>query len=524
MTLSVKIILLLLLGLGLTVLIILRVRRRSGVRIPLGIAAVSFFATLYILVDEIRPLIGDLGWLNNTQVKQVFASLFWVAIGYTTNVFIKRFVYLRRLTAEGDYTVPLIVQYLVTALIYLFALMIIVRMVYNQPIFAIAATSGALAIVLGYSARSVLEEVFAGIALNFSSPFEKGDMIQLNGEWATVKDIGWRSITYLDMDNNNVVVPNSVVAASKIRNLERPDSIVRRLNYFLIEYNVPPRVVIELAEAAMHECPTILDHEWNEVSLIGFEESGIKYRVAFHISDTSKWWLASNEYFNALWYRFKREGVRFGQQRHLNFSNGEDADKGLPSSSLEDNNWGALVDRFNHTPMFDGMTSFDMDELARGAKLHVIGPPERIIRAGSKRTSMYLLAAGEADVYEVNDDGKETWMASVYEGETVGLMSLLTGAPQRTTIRARTETATWEISSESLHALFERKPEVMDNIAEAVTKWQAEEDDALQAIKMSREQEESLLNKRASSLSKRISRFFDRDSKDEDSGEGYTGF
>lgn len=523
MTISVKITLLLLLGFGMLLMLVQRLRRRSGVRIPLGMLSVAFFATLYFQFDDVRQLLGEHNWLDDLQLKPAIASLFWLAVAYTVNVFVKRFGYQRRLTAEGDFKVPLIVQYLVTVLIYLVALMIIVRVVYDQPIFALAATSGALAIVLGYSARAVLEEVFAGIALNFSSPFEKGDMIQLNGEWATIKDIGWRSITYLDMDNNNVVVPNSVVAASKIRNLDRPDGMVRRLNYFLIEYNVPPKVVLELAEAAMHECPHIMDHQWNEVCLFGFEETGIKYRVAFHISDMNHWWLASNEYFNALWYRFKREGVRFGQQRHLNFKHDEDADRSLPSSSLEDNNWRALVDRFNQTPMFDGMTNLDMDELARSANLHVVGPPERIIRAGSKRTSMYLIAAGEADVYEVNDSGKETWMASVGEGETVGLMSLLTGAPQRTTIRARTETAVWEISSESLHAVFDRKPEVMDNIAESVTKWQAEEDDALQAIQMSRKQEQQLLNKRASSLSKRIARFFDLDNQD-DGGDSYTEF
>lgn len=522
MTTTVKITLVLL-GLGMLFMLVQRLRRRNGVRIPLGLLSLAFFASLYFKFDELRPLLADLEWLDHLQVKQAIATLFWLAAAYTVNVFIKRFGYQRRLTAEGDFKVPLILQYLVTVLVYLVALMIILRVVYVQPIFALAATSGALAIVLGYSARAVLEEVFAGIALNFSSPFEKGDMIQLNGEWATVKDIGWRSITYLDMDNNNVVVPNSVVAASKIRNLDRPDGVVRRLNYFLVEYNVPPKVVIDLAEAAMHECPHIMDHQWNEVCLHGFEETGIKYRVAFHISDMNNWWVSSNEYFNALWYRFKREGVRFGQQRHLNFNNDEDADRGLPSSSLEDNNWRALVERFNQTPMFDGMTNLDMDELARGASLHVVGPPERIIRAGSKRTSMYLIAAGEADVYEVNDEGEETWMASVGEGETVGLMSLLTGAPQRTTIRARTETAVWEISSESLHALFERKPEVMDNIAEAVTRWQAEENDALKAIQLSRQQEEQLLNKRASSLSKRIARFFDLDNRGR-GGDSFTEF
>lgn len=518
-----KIAILLALGMLMLVLLVQRIRRRSGVRIPLGISAVAFFGLNYLMAEQLHPSVKFLPSLSQTELQQGFATVFWLAIAYTCNVFIKRFVYLRRLTAEGVPKVPLIIQYLVTVLLYMGAMMIIVRLVYGQPIFAIAATSGALAIVLGYSARSVLEEIFAGIALNFSSPFEKGDLIQLNDEWATIKDIDWRSITYLDMDNNYVIVPNSVVAASKIRNLDRPDSITRRLFYFMVEYNVPPKVVIDQAQDAMKECRHILDHQWNEVSLNGFEAGGIKYRAAFHIKDYSAWWLSSNEYFNALWYRFNREGIRFAQQRHLNYQGQENADRALPSSPLEDSNWNALVERFDQNPMFDGMTKEDMSELARNADLHVVGPPERIIRADSKRTSMYLIAAGEGDVYEVDENGNETWMASVGEDDTIGLMSLLTGIPQRTTVRARTETAVWEISSESLHTLFDRKPEVMDNIAEAVVKWQADEDDALSTIKMNRAQENTFMKKRASSLSDRISKFFDKDKKDDDA-ESYTEF
>ena len=518
-----KIAILLVLGILVLVLLVQRIRRRRGVRIPLGISAITFFGLNYLMAEQIHPITQYIPMLGETEFQHGFATAFWLAIAYTCNVFIKRFVYLRRLTVEGDPKVPLIIQYLVTVLLYMVAVMIIVKLVYNQQIFAIAATSGALAIVLGYSARAVLEEIFAGIAINFSSPFEKGDLIQLNDEWATIKDIDWRSITYLDMDNNYVVVPNSVVAASKIRNLDRPDGVTRRLCYFMVEYNVPPKVVIDQAQDAMKECPHILDHAWNEVSLNGFEAGGIKYRAAFHIKDYNAWWLSSNEYFNALWYRFKREGIRFAQQRHLNYQGAENADRGLPSSSLEDSNWRALVERFDQTPMFDGITKEDMGELARNAELHVVGPPEKIIRAGSNRTSMYLIAAGEADVYEVDEDGNETWMAGVGEGETVGLMSLLTGTPQRTTVRARTETAVWEISSESLHTLFDRKPEVMDNIAKAVVQWQADEDDAVSTIQMNRAQENTFMKKRASSLSDRIGRFFDKDKKD-DSAETYTEF
>lgn len=511
------------LGLLLIALIVQRVRRRSGVRIPLGITAIMFFSICYLLREHISPMLNLINATSGLQTSQAIATMIWLSVAYTLNVFIKRFGYQRRLTIEGDSKVPLIIQYVVTALIYMIAGMVIVRLVYGQSIFALAATSGALAIVLGYSARSVLDEIFSGIALNFSSPFEKGDLLQLNEEWATIKDIGWRSITYVDMDNNNVVVPNSVVAASKIRNLNKPNTITRRLLYFKVEYNAPPKVVIELAAATMEECPHVIDHKWNEVCLHGFDDTGIQYRVGIHIKHPDDWWLASNEYFNALWYRFRREGIRFGQQRHLNFQNNENADRALPSSALDDANWQSLVERFDQTPMFDGMNEADMGELARNAQLHVVGPPERIIRAGSKRSSMYLMAAGEADVYGVDDDGKETWMAAVGEGETVGLMSLLTGAPQRTTIRAKTESAVWEISSESLHVLFDRKPEIMDNIAGAVAQWQADEEDAFEAMNLSRQQEQNLVDKRATSLYKRISRFFDG-VKDDDNSDIYTDF
>lgn len=520
-----KTILLTAIGILLLVLLVQRIRRRAGVRIPLGICALTFFGACYLLLDHLSPSLNSVLGTSTLQVSRAIGSLFWLALAYTVNVFIKRFAYQRRLTAEGDSKVPLIIQYLVTALVYMVAGMAIVRLVFDQSIFALAATSGALAIVLGYSARSVLDEIFSGIALNFSSPFEKGDLIQLNEEWAMIKDIGWRSITYIDMDNNSVVVPNSVVAASKIRNLDKPDNVTRRLLYFKVEYNVPPKIVIELATSAMDECPHVINHPWNEVCLYKFDETGIEYRVGIHIEHYNHWWLASNEYFNALWYRFKRQGIRFGQQRHLNFQNEENADRALPNSALDDANWQSLVERFDQTPMFDGMTTEDMTELAKNATLHVVGPPERIIRAGSKRSSMYLLASGEADVYAVDDNGNnETWMATIGEGETAGIISVLTGTPQRTTIRAKTETAVWEISSESLHAIFENKPEVMDNMAAAVAQWQAEEDDAFKAMDLSRQQEQSYLDKQASTLYKRISRFFHVGTTEDDSSDSYTDF
>ena len=508
------------------VFIALCVMRLSGNRqisLALGGVAVLFFTTAYFLFDDAltEPLnewITDLG-----QAKKFIGAGFWYSLAYLINAFIKRVIYPRRLTWQGDSKVPLLIQYLVTVLIYLLATMVVVGWVFEQSITGVVAASGAVALALGYSARYMIDEIFAGLAININAPFEKGDLIQLNDEWGYVKDIDWRSITYLDMDNNFVVVPNTKVAASKIRNLDRPDVMTRRTMFIQVEYNVPPRVVIEQCDLAMKECPHIVPHPWNFTSYFDSNEKGMRYKLHFHVKHYDHWYYGSDELLNSIWYRFARLGIRFAHHRHLNFMTKEDEQRGLPGSAYDDANWQMLMARFKQVPMFEGMTPDDMEELARSAKMHIVGPPERIVRAGSEHTSMFLIASGSAEVFEVDEHENETLMATMCETETVGLMSFITGRPQKTTVRAKEECAVWEIGSDSLHALFERKPEVMDAIAANVAQWQAEEDTALNEIAMNRQHENQLIKQRTNRLSKRIARFFHADSPDSE-GSDYNNY
>ena len=65
----------------------------------------------------------------------------------------------------------------------------------------------------------------------------------------------------------------------------------------------------------------------------------------------------------------------------------------------------------------------------------------------------------------------------------------------------------------------------MDNIAAAVAQWQADEDEAFQAMDLSQKQEQNLLDKRTNTLYKRIARFFDGTSnKDDVNSDSYTDY
>lgn len=494
---------------------------RKNIDVLLGMSALAFFGFGFYLIPNQIISFFDFSF----TIKSILGIAWWMSAAFFINAMVKKFVYSRHLTSDGEVIVPIILQYLVTSLIYLIAAMITMRFVMHQSITLLATASGAIALILGYSSRTIFEEIFSGLALSATKPFAKGDLIQLNGEWAYVRDISWRSITYMDMDNNYVVVSNTAVAASKIRNLYQPTKMTRRTMYFWVEYNVPPKVVIDECDILMEACPHIISHPWNFTSFYEFDDSGMKYKLHFHIAHYDDWYVASDELINAMWYRFARKGIRFAHQRHLTYTSRDDEKRGLAGSAYDATSWRDLLSQFEQVPMFEGMTKEDMKDLAKSASMRVLGSPERIIVAGSTTTSMYLIAYGTADVYEVDDDGKETYMATTGEAEIIGLMSLLTGAPQRTTIRAKEELGVWEISSDSLHALFEKKPEIMDNIAKNVAGWQTEEEEAINAIATNRTQAAQALKKRTNKLSNRIAKFFDgRNDDDDDDNVEFTNY
>jgi len=508
-------------GVCFALLFIAKLIGRKDIDIALGIAAIIFFGFVFYLVPNKILTFFDVSFTT----KSGLGIIWWTCAAFLVNALVKRFVYRRHLTVDGESTLPKILQYLVTTLIYLIAAMIVMRFVLHHSITAVATASGAIALILGYSSRTVFEEIFSGLALSANKPFVKGDLIQLNDEWAYVKDISWRSITYEDMDNNYVVVPNTLVAASKIRNLDKPTKGTRRTMFFRAEYNAPPELVIAECNKAMNECPHIKPHPWNFTAFYEFDEHGMKYKLHFHVHHYDDWYVASDELINAMWYRFARKGIRFAHQRHLNYTTSEDEMRGIKGSAYNESSWRDLIAQFNQVPMFEGMTKEDMKELAKSATMRVLGPPEKIIEAGSTNTSMYLIAYGTAEVYEVDEHGRETYMDSVGATETIGLMSLLIGAAQRTTIRAKEELGVWEISSDSLHELFEKKPEIMANIAKNVARWQLEEDEAINAIATNRSETAQNLKKRTNSLSNRIVKFFDgRNDDDDDTNIEYKNY
>lgn len=86
-----------------------------------------------------------------------------------------------------------LLQDLLCAVIFLIAIIAAPAYVLDLPVKGVLATSGAVAIIVGLALQSTLSDVFSGIVLNTTKPYQLDDWISIDGTEGRVTDIDWRA-------------------------------------------------------------------------------------------------------------------------------------------------------------------------------------------------------------------------------------------------------------------------------------------------------------------------------------------
>nr|XP_061807070.1 small-conductance mechanosensitive channel-like [Nerophis lumbriciformis] len=90
---------------------------------------------------------------------------------------------------------------------------------WNADVSGWLASAGVLGLALGLAAKDTLANLFAGMSLLTDRPFQVGDFIVLeDGMRGEVTEIGIRSSRILTRDDIEVVIPNSILANTRIVN------------------------------------------------------------------------------------------------------------------------------------------------------------------------------------------------------------------------------------------------------------------------------------------------------------------
>jgi CRP-like cAMP-binding protein len=144
-----------------------------------------------------------------------------------------------------------------------------------------------------------------------------------------------------------------------------------------------------------------------------------------------------------------------------------------------------------------------IQELAANVNLVRFEAGDHVIKMGEHAQSMYFISEGHLEVGIPGKEGKELIVATLWPGDCVGEMSLLTGEPRSADVYAKSSGILLEITKENLAPFLEASPQLIEKISHVLSDRKSKNEKAGSL----EEDSDSRLN-RVKALAQKIFKFF----------------
>lgn len=183
--------------------------------------------------------------------------------------------------------------------------------VWNLDPTAWLASAGVIGIAVGFAARDTLANLFAGFFIIADAPYKVGDYVVLDsGERGEITRVGIRSTRMLTRDDVEIIVPNSVMANTKIVN----ESGGRWLKYRIrlqigVAYGSDLDQVVAVLERVAREHDTVCKDPEARVRMRGFGDSSLDFELLCWVDHPSHRGLVAHELYMEVYKSLSREGI-----------------------------------------------------------------------------------------------------------------------------------------------------------------------------------------------------------------------
>lgn len=110
-------------------------------------------------------------------------------------------------------------------------------------------------------------------------------------------------------------------------------------------------------------------------------------------------------------------------------------------------------------PLFKTLNDNDLGQLADLAEEKFFDPGDRLMIQNEYSSELYIIANGEVEIRVFSDEG-EKHISTIGNGDYLGEMAILDGAPRSASAYAKTKTRTLSINGSSFHAILRDRPTV----------------------------------------------------------------
>ncbi|WP_053157238.1 mechanosensitive ion channel family protein [Pseudomonas sp. P1.8] len=412
----------------------------SGWRLLVRVVIFALFSVL-LFNEGLNPL-EPAPWPENVPLHLAATGLQigWWLFGARTLTVLIGAVMMQRVGHTGR-----LLQDLLGAVIFLIAVIAALAYVLELPVKGVLATSGALAIIVGLALQSTLSDVFSGIVLNTTKPYQLDDWISIDGTEGRVTDIDWRATRLQTAQGSLAVIPNSLAAKAKIINFSRPSDMFGVSITLQVSPHARPNTVIDALERAMQGCRFLLDTPAPSVALKGSSSTGVEYEISGFVASMSEKRTVRNQLFDLAYRHLQASGVNLLSSVEPTLSDNLSRPRALLDSS----------------PIFSTLRQEEKDTFSQNMTLQTFRAGETILEAGEVSDHLFIIESGVVSV-TLNRHGSPFESGRMGPGEVIGEAGILDDSSVPAQFTAKTFCGLYRIEKSYLKPCLDARHDIGD--------------------------------------------------------------
>ncbi|MGB6210188.1 mechanosensitive ion channel domain-containing protein [Pseudomonas mandelii] len=417
----------------------------NGSNWKLVVRLVIFALFSVLLFNEGMNPLEPAPWADNVPLHLAATGLQigWWLFGARTLTVLIGAVMMQRVGHTGR-----LLQDLLGAVIFLIAVIAALAYVLELPVKGVLATSGALAIIVGLALQSTLSDVFSGIVLNTTKPYQLDDWISIDGTEGRVTDIDWRATRLQTSQGSMVVIPNSLAAKAKIINFSRPSDMFGVSISLQLSPHARPQTVLDALERAMQGCRYLLSKPAPSVALKGSSSSGVEYEISGFVVSMDQKRMVRNLLFDLAYRHLQASGVSLLSSVESNAS----AVLSRPRALLDSSN------------MFSTLRQEEKDTFSQNMTLQTFRAGDMILPAGEVSDHLFIIESGVVSV-QLSRGGVKFESGRMGPGEVIGEGGILSDTALPAEFSAKTACSLYRIEKDYLKPCLDAR----HDISEAMT-------------------------------------------------------
>ena len=143
----------------------------------------------------------------------------------------------------------------------------------------------ALGVGIGFGLQGIVNNFVSGLILLFERPVRVGDVIQLAGDWAEIKNIGIRATTVQTFDRADRIIPNADLISNEVTNWTLTNRQIRLIIPVGVAYGSDVDLVTETLLNCAQTNPKVAKRPDPKVRFLNFGESTLDFELRVFISD-----------------------------------------------------------------------------------------------------------------------------------------------------------------------------------------------------------------------------------------------